>query len=530
MAWICMVSREYGGVAEAGGVKDVVRFLAQALVRSGDRVTVVLPRYGFMEAGEMGFRRLPARLRCAMDYAHEEREEEVSFWSGRIQGVELILVEAERFSEKLGVYTYTAQEEARDPHRRRGEGHFDYFAMNTLLQKGALAWFAYQGERPHLFHCHDGHTALVPALIREVDGFRHYYGPSSALVTIHNAGVGYHQEVADLPFARANTGLPWRVIQAGLLNGAFDPLLAGPLYCPVNTVSENYARELQETELDSMTGWLGHALKERGIRLRGITNGIDPASFDPRRPESLGLPAPFDPLAGEMEGKRLCRRELFRLLAQGVEGVETHGPTEDRGDLPLLTVVSRLTHQKGMDLLARALEALRGEGEPFQAVILGSGQREIEEEMAKLARQPGAPAPITVNIGYSQRLANLIFAAGDFFLIPSLYEPCGLTDFMAQLMGNIPIVHATGGLVKVEEGFNGFSYREQTVEALTQCLQRALAAYRDYPQFLQGMRANGIRRIMERYTWEQVAKRYRELYREAMERGGGAPPPPQSAG
>ena len=521
MAWICMVAREYGGLAEAGGVKDVVRSLSEALVRAGDRVSVIIPRYGFMDAQALGFRRAPVALKCSMDYAKEEREEEIGFWSGLERGVELVLVEAERFAEKRGVYTYTPEEEAEDPFRVAGRGHFDYFAMNCLLQKAALAYFAALGERPDLFHCHDGHAALIPPLIRELDGFRHFYHASGALITIHNAGKGYHQEVADLPFAKANTGLPWRVVESALLNGAFDPLLAGPLYSPVNTVSENYARELQETELDAMTGWLGHALRKRGIELKGITNGIDPDGFDPRLPHRLGLPAAFDPLAGDLAGKRVCRRELFKALAQGVDGVRSYGLKEDPTDLPLLTVVSRFTRQKGMDLLAEALVLLSRESVRFAAVLLGNGEREIEERMVALVEpgQGGGLGTTSVNIGFNQKLANLIYAAGDFFVIPSLYEPCGLTDFMAQLMGNIPVVHATGGLVKVEDGFNGFSYKEHSAEALCRCLLRAISAHRDYPQFIQGMRVNAIRRIKERYTWDQVAKRYKELYRRAKERG-----------
>ncbi len=306
MRKVWMLSREYEGLAGAGGVKDVTKELAEALVRAGLEVTVVLPLYGFIHPEKLDFEKLPLELDVSMDYAAEERRERAAFWKRTVQGVTQILVDSQRFREKMGVYTYTAAEEAADPSKRRGEGHFDYFAMNILLQKAALAFCIAADQRPDLFHCHDGHTAVLPALMRELDGFRHYFSATSALVTIHNAGIGYHQEVGDLPFAKANTGLPWRVIYSSLLNGAFDPFLAGPSYCPVNTVSENYARELQETEMDAMTGWLGHALKERGIRVLGITNGINSSYFDVTKPERLGLPAGFDPLHGDLEGNAVC--------------------------------------------------------------------------------------------------------------------------------------------------------------------------------------------------------------------------------
>ena len=516
---IAMLSREYRGLAEAGGVKDVVRSLSEALVKSGVEVTVFLPMYGFMKPEQMGFRRLPLELDLSMDYAAEERRERVRFWQGREAGVDLMLVESPRFGEKLGVYTYTAVEETADPAKRRGEGHFDYFAMNILLQKGVMAYFLAAGERPSVFHCHDGHTAVLPAMINEIDGFRHFLGGVASLVTIHNAGIGYHQEVGDLPFAKANTSLPWRVIYSSLLNGAFDPLVAGPSYGMVNTVSENYARELQETELDAMTGWLGHALKERGIKIQGITNGIDPDAYNPSRPDALGLPAGFDPEAGDMEGKRRCRRALFSRMREGIKGVKTYGSPADREGWPLLTVVSRLTEQKGMDVLAQALEGLIEEREEFVAVILGTGEPHVEQILVDMAVSGAGQERMVVNIGYSQELANLIYASGDFFVIPSMYEPCGLTDFIAQLMGNIPVVHATGGLVKVQDGFNGFSYVPHEAGALKECLRRALSAFRDYPRFLHDMRINAVRRIKQEYTWEKVGKRYLELYRRAGAEG-----------
>ncbi|MEJ2691415.1 MAG: glycogen/starch synthase [Deltaproteobacteria bacterium] len=284
---IWMISREYEGLAGAGGVKDVCRQAAEAFARSGHKIHVVLPCYGFIDPEQKGFRRNSATFTVDMPYVGVERREQLSVWEKKSAGVKLYLLDGERFREKNNVYTYTEADEEKNPLNRRGTGHFDYFATNVLLQKGAIALIIESGGRPDIIHCHDGHTALLPAMIREIEGFRHYFHRTGCVVTIHNAGQGYHQEVGDLPFAQTISSLPQRVIFGNLLNGAFDPLMAAADYAVLNTVSENYAYELQETVQDSLTGWLGHKLLARGVRLRGITNGINPTDFDPRHPEKL---------------------------------------------------------------------------------------------------------------------------------------------------------------------------------------------------------------------------------------------------
>ncbi len=526
---VWMLSREYRGLAGAGGVQDVARDLSEALVRSGCSVRVIMPRYGFIDPEEKGFGRLDISFDVDLDYAHEERREDVSFWSSRINGVEVVLVEAWRFAEKRGIYTYTAEDEAANPDSHRGTGHFDYFAMNVLHQKAVLGLAAATDTRPDIFHCQDGHTAILPAMMRELCGYRQFLSGCAALITVHNAGVGYHQEVIDLHFAKANTGLPWRVIYASQLHGAFDPFLAGSAYCPINTVSENYARELQETELDAMTGWLGHALLERGIKLKGITNGINPSEFDPRHPDELGIPAGFDPSSGDLAGKAQCCGYLIKLLASGDDekarlrlsreypGVSLYGSLKSaRRDQAMVTVVGRFSDQKGLDLFAHALEGpLSGSGD-FSVVVLGSGKRELEDHFKYLATLPAWEGRLAYLSGYSAQLANLIYAAGDFFVIPSRYEPCGLTDFIAQLMGNLPVVRATGGLVKVKDGFNGFTFTDADAHALAVTLRRAVDLYVSNPEKIKKMQKDAFENIFKNHTWDVVVKKYLQLYEEAV--------------
>lgn len=512
---IWIISREYGQLAGAGGVKDVASQLASALARSKRNTKVVLPRYGFMNPKELGFSRLTS-FSVDISYTHEERREQTQIWQ-RPGEVTIYLVDGARFREKHGVYTYTTAEARTNPYHRKGNGHYDYFAMNVLLQKAALALMIHLNERPDIIHCHDGHTAILPAMIREIEGYRHYFARTGCVVTIHNAGIGYHQEVGDLPFAQAVTGLPIRVINDHLLGGDFDPLLAAADYAVLNTVSENYARELQETDNDKLTGGLGHELGKRGVRLLGVTNGIDPADYDLKNYKALGLPAGFVPgsaIPEEISGKTTCKNDLINALAhKKIPGIKQTGFLDRKPELPLFTFVGRFTPQKGIDKLHEALKKLLPIAPDFQILILGSGQKAEEVALQKLARAPKNKGRVCLLRGFDSNVANRVFAAGDFFLIPSQYEPCGLTDYQAQLFGNLPIVHAVGGLVKVIDGETGFTYAEQSGDALLAAMQKALHLFHNSRPDIVRMQKIAFNLIRKKYTWDNVMKRYLELYK-----------------
>lgn len=522
---IWLLSREYEGLAGAGGIKDVCCQLAEALARSRRSVSVLLPLYGCMDPDRLGFVRLAPAFAVDMSYVGLERREAVAVWSKKINGVSVYLADAERYRSKNGIYTYTAEEEKANPLNRQGDPYFDYFAMNVLLQKAALNLIITLNEKPDIIHCHDGHTAILPAIMREAEGFRQYFRQTGAVVTIHNAGLGYHQDIDDLAFVRAVCGLPDSLVATSLLNGRFNPFLAAADYAVINTVSENYARELQESDDDALTGWLGHQLLRRGIRLAGITNGIDPADFDPGRPDreqtrKLGLPAVFDPGRRDLAGKKTCKEVLLRMIGRKeIIGSRQVGSLDFRPEQPLFTMVGRLNVQKGIDILVGALAEMLLLDRNFQVLIQGSGPRDLENAMAGLAEKKENRGRVCLFLGYDQLLANRIFAAGDFFLLPSKYEPCGLTDYIAQLAGNIPIVRHVGGLVKVKDGVTGLAFADYTAGALVKAMQRALRLFREQPGRLTDMQEAAVRNIREHHTWDTAVKHYLELYLSALPLG-----------
>ncbi len=534
---VWLVTREYDGLAGAGGVKDVCRQLAETLAARGDcQVRVILPRYGFMDAAQLGFtlagpgdhsgriggRRFAQVFEVDMHYALEERRETVAVWQADINRVRVLLIEADRYSSKRSVYTYTDEDELEVAWQRTGGGHFDYFAMNVLLQKAALELMILVEERPDIIHCHDGHAALLPAMMRENSGWRSYFHRTGAVVTVHNAGLGYHQEVDDLEFARAITGLPRRVIESSRLGRSFDPFLAASGYAMLNTVSENYGRELQETPDDARTGWLGHALLDRQVRLLGITNGIDPTAFDPTRPELLGLAAAYDVGGGALDGKRTCKEALLAQIVAGGpwERTKQYGTLAMGPEAGLFTFIGRLTSQKGVDILIRAIFELLPENLQQQVLVFGSGAPELENQLEVLAVSQGGWGRVCYLKGYDPVLANKIYAAGDFFVIPSRYEPCGLTDYIAQLLGNLPIVHRVGGLIKVVDGETGFSYGDDAPATLAQTMRRALSIYHQQPERIKAMQQSAVERIKQVHTWEKVLDDYILLYQQAMRMAG----------
>jgi starch synthase len=499
------VTREYAGIAEAGGVKDVVRGLAEALARTGASPTVVLPLYGFLP---LELRGSPTAASFSLSLPDQDRgrrffAEEVNVRVAALAGVRMLLVEAERFASARDVYAHTEQDEQENRWRTRGTGHWDFHQKNLLLQRAALEAALALGEAPDVFHCHDGHTAFLPAILREDPRYSPGLSSCAALVTIHNAGMGYHQEVWDPEFAYLLTGLSRQVLGKALLNGAADPLLLAGYYATLVTVSEQYARDLLSEQVAETSGGLGKALRERCIPLTGITNGIDPSPYDPRTSNG-SVPFTFDPSTGDLAGKQRCRQELGERLG-GRSALDSPGP--------LYAFVGRLTAQKGIDILVRAMPTLV-RGDPSRRfVILGRGDQELESRLALLEEESSARGRFRFMPRYDPALAALIYGASDFFMIPSAFEPCGLTDFIAQLLGSIPVVHRVGGLHKVREGETGFSYDEHTPAALAAAVDRTTRFFHEEPAMLERIRRLAFAEIFSLHTWDRVlADSYRPLY------------------
>ncbi|NKB66618.1 MAG: glycosyltransferase [Candidatus Latescibacteria bacterium] len=529
------IAREFGGIVGAGGIKDVTRGLCTAAADLGIDTHIFLPFTRSAEDAVDFPLQQGISLEVPLNYSDQQRRETCTIFHGQPQDrLTVHLVQAQRYRflsegdrpiERHGIYQYThAEAQALGRPDLVGQGYIDYFAMNVLLVKAALQTLGTWHQPPGLIHAHDGHAALWAPIAR---AGHEDWAPALAHVpvvtTIHNAGLGYHQDVGDLDFAQAICGLPWQVVSGCLLDGHFNPLVAAGLYGDiVNTVSENYARELQYSGQDALTGWLGHHLLGRGVELAGITNGIDPRAFDPTAGPASGLAAAFDIAEGQWAGKETCKQSLLENLAAPAGGT-VHGAISYQRDSPLFTFIGRLDTQKGVDTMAQAWAELAQTEAEAQLLALGDGSPTLAQQLADLTQQ--WPGRFCFVQGYDEQLARQIYAGGDFCLVPSRFEPCGLTDFTAQLLGNIPIAHQVGGLVKTVDGQHGLGYLGGAQQLAT-AMRRGLELYRQPDRTeLHRIQQEAVANIHRHFTWEQVLQRkYWPLYQRALAKGRPALP------
>jgi starch synthase len=389
------------------------------------------------------------------------------------------------------------------PYGPPGHAYPDNLERFTFLSRGALELVKALGFVPDVVHANDWQTALVPVYVNTVEWARPLHG-SATVYTIHNLAY----QGAFEPGAMFVTGLGRAHFHAGEFEhfGKMNLTKAGIRHATMlSTVSPTYAREIQTPAYGF---GLDGELAARGGDLRGILNGIDVEEWNPMRDPHLA--APFD--ADDLSGKAACKAALQAELGLPV-----------RADVPIFGVVGRLTAQKGVDVLAHALDRLLAWD--LQLVLLGSGDPEAEHFFAVAAAH--RRDRFRAHIGFDDGLAHRIEAGSDFFLMPSRFEPCGLNQMYSLRYGTLPIVRATGGLVdtvanydEATGGGTGFVFHDLTPDAVVGTVGWALSTYFDRPDHIVAMRR---RAMAQDFSWERAAAEYETLYLEAYERRRGHP-------
>ena len=488
---VCIVSREMEGVAEAGGLKDAVRGIADALSESGIETTVVLPLYGFVEPGEkIGDYSIPVNGQFVT----------VSASARFLSGIRIILLSAEAFQNKKAVYTYT-EEDAPSP-ELIGKGHLDVHQMNVLLQSGAVRYLLEEESPPDIIHGHDGHTGLLPLYIKPYAAKGGFFERTGVLITIHNAGEAYQQALGSPERTEMMTGLSQEDLRLGLLNGKVNPLLIAGIFAEVNTVSPGYAREIISKK-DQYTGGLGAAYRNIGLRPKGITNGIDPRLW--------GFCASAE--KGKSFHKENMRREITAMIYQGLpEGIEYIGACPDPS-VPWVLFHNRFTEQKGMEELL-GLPIVKHTSIPYAMIVYGQGDPVWEDA---LEAQCDRSDHWTFFNGYDKDWTNRLFCASSFVIVPSLWEPCGQIDMIGQLSGALPIVRRVGGLKKIRHFRDGFSYSHHAENGLGKTLEKALWLEDKAKTWVWMMRRHAENIVYGKRSWRKVLVRgYLPLYRKAI--------------
>ncbi len=483
---ILFASAEVAPFAKVGGLADVAGSLPLALAELGHDVRVIMPKYLSVtqgaEAGKWNLWRavpgVPVPVAgwtsgCALD-------------ESRLPGSEvpIYFVEHHDYFSRPGVYGPP------------GGAYSDNLERLTFFCRAILAVLPPLGWKPDVIHLNDWHTSLLAVYLKR-DGPAAQGGLPATIYTAHNLGPAYQGTFP--PALLPVTGLQDSFPCTGefIVNDQLNLAAAG-LSCAdlISTVSPTYAKEIADP---AFSGDLADLVQRRGKDVQGILNGIDYEAWNPATDSAL--PANFS--AADPAGKAQCKAAL-----QEAAGLPV------RPALPLVGLVTRLDAQKGLDLVAEALDMLPG----MQVVILGTGAPDLEKLFAAAAEKYDN---IAVWLKFSDPLARRLYAGADLFLMPSRYEPCGLGQMIAMRYGTLPVVRATGGLAdsvteksKKGQKRNGFVFEDYSVDEMLAALQRAAKAFADakkWPTLVQNALATD-------FTWTRSAGDYVKLYEAALQK------------
>ena len=476
---ICFVAAEVAPFAKTGGLGDVSAALPRTLHRLGHDVRPFLPFYSRIDRSEHAIVPVDFLRDIPLDLGGRRYRFSVYTTSMPRSSLPLYLIHCPALFDRPEIYGGGEEEAIR-------------FA---LLTRAAIECCQRMGFAPDVFHANDWHTGLLPIYLKTLYRWDELFARSKTVLTIHNIGyqgVFAAEMLGALGFAEHVARFHREDLGSGILNF----LKTGILYADaVTTVSPTHAAEIRTPEYGM---GLDGLLRQRSGSVLGILNGIDPEEWDPETDPLI----PINYSADDIEGKGFCKLALM-----GDLGLD-HDPTA-----PALGIVTRLVKQKGIELLRQVLPSFIDRVD-CRLAALGSGEPEYEGFFAALQRR--FPGRVCFYRGYSNELAHRIEAGCDLFLMPSLYEPCGLNQMYSLAYGTPPIVRKTGGLADAVQLYdigqgsgNGIVFDHPSPQALSWALGYAMDLWRDRPAWNQ-MVQNGMR---QDFSWEKQAGLYVELYR-----------------
>jgi starch synthase len=474
---IAFMASEMIPLAKTGGLADVAGALPKYLSRQpGLELVAFLPFY--REVKKKNLRLEPVLEKINLDWPGPEKE--FSVFAYQAEGFKIYLIKNDFYFDRDYLYG-TPQGDYPDNGER-----FAFFSLAALQVMKRL------GFQPDLIHAHDWQAAIIFAYLKHSYQNDPFFQKTASLFTVHNLAYQglFPREIL------SRIGLPEYLFNPEDLEfyGKVNFLKAGLLYATaISTVSPTYSQEIQTPEFGC---GLDGVLRKRADWLFGIMNGIDYGEWNPETDPAL----PMNYSARDWTGKKVCRQVLLSQYQLPMEA-----------DQPVVGMVSRLAGQKGFDLLVESLEEIFKRD--LLLIILGTGEQKIQE-LLKQAQQKYRNR-LGLKIAFDDQLARLIYAGSDYFLIPSRYEPCGLTQMYSLRYGTIPVVRSTGGLKDSVTEFDpqtltghGFRFDRYQTEDLVKALDRALSFYEKEPYWSalkqQTMKAD--------FSWEKSAAAYLELY------------------
>lgn len=475
MMRILNISAECAPFIKTGGLGTVVGAVPKALCKKGYDVRVVLPLYECIpEVYKEKMTKLldyPVRLGWRMQPA--------SLWQLEYDGVQHYFIGNTFYFSGAKPYAEIWQDIEK----------FSFFC------KAVLELFAYYDYRPDIIHCHDWHTAMLPVYLRTEYGHDPLYQSIRTVMTIHNLKF---QGIMEAEPFKDITGLPDYMLSYDKLgdNGCGNMLKGGLTYADkITTVSETYAREIMEPEygegLDAVLAW-------RRDDIIGIVNGIDTDVYDPSRDDLIAKK--YD-ISNYRRAKKGNKKALQK---------ETGMPEDENAFT--IAIISRLTTQKGFDLLAPLFEDIFSSN--LQLYVLGAGEEAVMQIFSEAVKK--YPDKLFIDFNYTDRLAKMMYAGCDAVLMPSLFEPCGLCQMMAFRYGTPPIARLTGGLVDTIKPYHikksqatGFAFTDYSPEALLATIKEAENICQEKPRTYSAIQK---RCMLEDYSWDKQSEEYVKLY------------------
>jgi starch synthase len=482
---IIFVSSECAPFAKTGGLGDVAGALPSYLKKLGHDVRIVIPMYSFIDIKKF-------KVKVAVKNMEVQMGNELIICNVNktttAEEVPVYLIDYKPYFERTNIY-----------HDNDFSDYPDNPKRFTFLSKSALQLCIELNFKPDIVHANDWHTAILPAFLKRLYRNDSLLYESASVLTIHN--LAYQGRYAH--YFWDYTGLGGEDFTPDKFEcfTAINFLKGGIHFADiVNTVSKGYAAETR-----TLQGGYGldFFLNNKGENYIGILNGVDYSHWDPSI-DTL-IPANYSPI--DMKGKSVCKNELQKEM----------GLKKDH-EIPTIGIISRLVEQKGLYILSECIERIVHDLD-VQFAILGEGDKSLEKYYGNLHNL--YPGKVGSFIGYSNELAHLIEAGSDFFLMPSIYEPCGLSQIYSLKYGTLPIVRATGGLNDTIDNYNpdagagtGFKFWEASGEAIYQTVKWAVGVYYNRKPHIKRLIQNAMK---QHYSWDDSAKEYVVLYKKAIE-------------
>ena len=456
---VLFASSEVEPFSKTGGLADVAGSLPIALDKAGVDIRVITPRY-----------------KCVRVFGNEARLADKG---------PVYFIKNNKYFMRDNLYA------------EKGGDYADNLDRFAFFSKGIIEGLKELDFKPDIIHCNDWQTALLPVYLKEIYGKQDkFYGKMKTVLTVHN--LGYQGVFPKEGFPK--TGLGWEYFTMHRLEfyDMVNILKGGLVYTDIiTTVSPTYAKEIQTAEFGC---GLNGLLSERKSALFGILNGIDHEEWDPSKDKELK----YHFSALKPEGKRKEKASL-----------QKEAGLEQRQDAPLIGIVSRLADQKGLDLIARIINPLLDHDVQF--ILLGTGEEKYHRLFEEISKR--VPHKASINLKFDELLAKRIYSGADIFLMPSRYEPCGLSQMISLRYGTIPVVRRTGGLADTITGFdpdttrgNGFVFERYDAWEFFDAIKKAIGIYKQ-----KGLWAKLVSNAMKcDFSWDKSAKKYLEVYKKLI--------------